>query len=367
MNCIKKITSLALLTVVLYSCKQQEKPVTKEEALDFAKQLERSIYKKDEKLLDNAIDIKELLRKTAITKKESELESFANGMGKSMRLGSKIIESIGKTGLYQFVRQYEKEKVQHIIFRLFSDNGLNYHDYQLTRVKGQVKIDDFFIYLTGENFSKTIGDLFIQFSFNKDTRDTETRKDLENMEQLKKVKDLMESGRNAEAKKIIDAMPEEIRKGKIVQIYNLKASAELGDEENTKAINEYQQLYPNEPNMHLMLIDVYFTQKDYSKALESVNKLDSSLGKDPFLDYYRAIISNLLNDKAAARKYLEQLNTNIPLFEGGALELIASYAKTSEFDKAVAVINKLKTNKDFDSTTLNYYYLLYPQLEEKKD
>ena len=242
MNCIKKITSLALLTVVLYSCKQQEKPVTKEEALDFAKQLERSIYKKDEKLLDNAIDIKELLRKTAITKKESELESFANGMGKSMRLGSKIIESIGKTGLYQFVRQYEKEKVQHIIFRLFSDNGLNYHDYQLTRVKGQVKIDDFFIYLTGENFSKTIGDLFIQFSFNKDTRDTETRKDLENMEQLKKVKDLMESGRNAEAKKIIDAMPEEIRKGKIVQIYNLKASAELGDEENTKAINEINSI-----------------------------------------------------------------------------------------------------------------------------
>jgi tetratricopeptide (TPR) repeat protein len=360
MNTIKKY-SLLLLITAFYSCTEQPKPVSREEALDFAKKLEESVYKKNEVPLNDAIDIK----KTGITNNESDLQAFAGSMGKNIRLGSQVIASLGKKGLYQFVRQYEKDKVQHIIFRLFADGGLNYHDYQLIKKKGEIRIDDFFVYITGENFSKTLADLFVQFSVNLDSKDPKAIAGMEQMQQLKKVKSLSAEGKYTEAKKLIDELPADIHNQKIVQIYNLQVSSQLGDDIYTKAISEYQQYYPNEPNMQLILIDIYTIRKEYDKLFESINKLDSLLGKDPFLDYYRYLCSNLSKDETGARKYLERLNSNIPMFQDGALELMYMYARNKEFDKAAAVIKKLKTNRDFDSSSLSLYYLLYPQLKEK--
>jgi hypothetical protein len=346
------------------SCEESEKPVSKEEALEFAKKIETSIYKKDEDFLNNAFDIKGMIKKMGFAKNESELNGFSKGIEKKMVLGTQIIAALNKKGIYQFVRQYEKEKVQHIIFRLFGDDGINYHDYQLAKPRGAVKIADLFIYLTGENISETFSNLMVQFPDFNSANKAKTDQVLEEFKQIAKIKKSILGFKYDEAKQLIDELPDSLRKNKIVQIYNLQVSSQLSDDKYNAAIQEYMQFYPDQPNMQLVLLDIYTNKKEYGKVMEAVNKLDSLLGHDPFLDFYRAHCSSYLNDKAGTRKYLERLNTALPLFENGALELIENYAETKEFNKAFPVINKLKKSRDFDTSGLSIYYTLYPKLRQ---
>ncbi|HNC39184.1 MAG TPA: hypothetical protein PK492_07445, partial [Chitinophagaceae bacterium] len=85
---------------------------------------------------------------------------------------------------------------------------------------------------------------------------------------------------------------------------------------------------------------------------ESVNKLDEMINKDPFLDYYRYLISNLKKDNTNAKKYLVSFVNNFPDFEDGILELILTYREDGEKEKADSLIKSYKLHSAFDQERL---------------
>ncbi len=90
---------VAVLLATVASCKQDEKPLTKQEALDFAKKVEISIGRRDAKLLDEAIDEKAFFKKMHL-ESGSDSRSFQAGLKKGMKMGTKIVE-------YQELRKRE--------------------------------------------------------------------------------------------------------------------------------------------------------------------------------------------------------------------------------------------------------------------
>ena len=152
-----------LLTSALYfcSCSMPEKPVSKEEALKLAHRIEYSAANHDYSVLNNIFDEKELSRRISGEAGLFMSKTLIKGAIKGLQqdqYGKTVLDAMGKEGSYELIKQYEKDKKQHILFRLSGDNGMNYHDYELVKRDDAIKAADVFIYMTGENISKTIAD-----------------------------------------------------------------------------------------------------------------------------------------------------------------------------------------------------------------
>ena len=140
---------LPFFLLIIISCTAKEEPVTKEEALSMSHVIDSSIRNKKPNYFNsliNEMSFADKIAKVYGTKVTAEMRTGIKTALKQSDFGDKIIRAIQPNGTYQFVKQYEKDKVQHLIFRLYSDDGLNYHDFELSKKDGKLAIADIFIY-----------------------------------------------------------------------------------------------------------------------------------------------------------------------------------------------------------------------------
>ena len=354
---------ISISTLLLISCRDT-KPLTKEEVLAFGKEIEMTIDKREANFMDDALDIKELISRTEIPSGKRE-SSVKEGIGQSMKLGTAIINAISTKGTYQMIRHYEKDNVHHIVFRMFSEGLINYHDMELIRSKGKVKIADLYIYLTGENFSSTLTSVYLQMVGNSSSTDEVPDNQLLWAKKLPEIRSLLNSKSYTRAKELFDELPEEIKPGRPFQIMHLQICAGLGDDSYDKALQEFEKIYPNDKNILLLMMDGYMSRDQYDKAIAVIDELDKNLGTDPILDLHRGICYKLNGDGVKGRECLERLVKNMPGLEEGNIELIKSYLMIAEYEKAKPIVEQYRLNSDFDQTSLNTLMYLYPGYNAK--
>lgn len=349
---------IALL--VLIACHRPEKAVTKAEALQFGKSLDSCIRKRNGRAFD------ELFNSTLLTKRlkgNNILSETARARGirdglKKAGLGNQIINTLkSRDDSYALIKHYEVNGMQHLIYRLQGDGGLNYHDFELERHGGKVYIADMYIYTSGENFSKTLSD-FLETSGDWDS------KQKKGFHELDKIKQLYLTDRNIEAKKQFDKLDPEFTKQKSVQLIYVLICSKLDEKTYLEALDKYVAQYPNESNTFLLMLDVCFLKKDYDKASIYVEKLDSLIDKDPFLDYYRGLIVKSKGNPGDATKYLENLYVTMPEFSAGIIELIANYLDLEKYEQAKHVIKYYRDHDKFNQETLDYVLVMYPGYKE---
>ena len=129
---LKRMAVFSLLPVILFSsCKQEVKPVTPEEAKEFSKKLELSVSKKEAKFFDEAIDKNELIKRAHISSGKNAT-SFKKGLSSAMTMGTTMKRELSDKAVYTLVKQYVKDNVTHVLFRLYDNGSLNasipYHD-----------------------------------------------------------------------------------------------------------------------------------------------------------------------------------------------------------------------------------------------
>lgn len=356
-----------ILILLLSACSGHEDPVTKEEAIQFARSIEGSMKRQSAAKFNQALDVEALVERM---KKNGNfklnvgmLKGVAEGL-KSGQIGAQLIQSMGEGGSYELVKQYEKDKKQHLVFRLFGGDGkLNYHDLELIKKKEQIKIADMFIYLSGENLSTTLAQTLAMMD---DHFDSMSKEDREQIGNIKRIRKLLNEGKHTEADRLYQQFPEVLKKQRMLMIVRIEIASELGDEVYSQAMDEFERAYPDAPNLFLMKIDAHILKKDFNGAMNSINKLDSLIDKDTFLDYYRSLISKLMEDKKGQFFYLDRLVKNKPDFGPGMLELAVFHMDNNETEKAVPIAQKLKANKE-NHAQLEVVYELYPELQKKME
>ena len=357
-----KVTAIvAFFSVFIVSCSTEEKPLTKEESVAFAKKIEISMGKRNGKVLDEAIDEKALFKKMDLAS-DKDSRAFKSGLKEGMTIGTKLVAALSTKGSYSFIKHYEKNNVHHLLFRIYDNGMMNYHDLELKRTNGEPRVADIYIYLNGESLSATLKNVYAQLKdeFKRSADESATW-----IGKMPEIRTLITAGKHNEALEIYNRMPDRIKKGRMFQVMHMEICSGLTSEEYTRAIAEYQTLYPNEPNMQLLMIDGYVLRKDYEKALGAVEELDKMIDKDPLLDFHRAMCYTLLKNEPKRLEYLERLVKNLPDFEEGVLELIADYLESNEYEKAKPLIVKFKNNSDFDQSALTTLLYRYPDYNEK--
>jgi tetratricopeptide (TPR) repeat protein len=342
------------------SCKTEEKPVTKEQAAQFAGSIEKSVANKDEKFFNNAFDMDALMSKmkaAAPGEAASFWKGVKQGLAGKMNFGDKVIQLTGSKGSYSLVRQYQEGNKQHILFRLFSDGAINYHDFELVNKKDNIKIADGYMYLTGEMFSKTLKDVFEQVLKTDEAS-------LSGLQGFHKVNGLLQKGEYKKAKEMIDRLPQNLKNTKAVQLRNIQVCSELDSALYNEAIDKFQHDFPADPSLNLVLLDGLIVKQKYTEAIACIDKLDGQVKGDPFLDYYRGLLYNLQGKKATAQEAFERLHKNMPGFSSGGVQLCAAYIDKGDYEAAAAVLKKIKGNRDFDEDNLQNLYMLHPKLRK---
>jgi hypothetical protein len=360
------LVTLLAMTLMTACLGPQEQPVTKDEALKLAHCIDSAIGIEDAdffvKMINMDIFMQKVAAATGLKKSRGLKKEMERGL-KTANMGGQIINSIsdGK-GSYQLVKHYEKNKVHHLIYRLYGEGGLNYHDFELTRIGNKVYVADLFIYLTGENFSVSAADIISSFK----DGDKSSAEQRQNATKFQTVARMVREKNYQQAKRLFDQLPAVIKNRKVAQVTHLLICSGLGEEEYYNASVAFEQRYRNEPNMYISLIDAYFLQKDFAKTLGVINSLDSMIDRDPFLDYQRGIIYYNWGKPEESRQALESLNQNLPQFQMGIIELMHNYLTAGDYAKARTLIGSYRQNETFDQVVLDTNLAMYPDFKEEE-
>lgn len=356
------IVSMMFFITACGGGKVEEQPVSDTEAQTFARELEKNMSKGNGAFMDDAMmwEVFYNRMKASINTKTDISRSDFRAVVSNMKMGEKTAENIGANGTFTLLRSYKEKGRQHLLFRLYSDEGINYLDFEITRVKGKTGIADIYVYLSGENISETVKELIAQA--NLAIKGKPGADDSRRAQKLTETQQMLRQERYQEVIDIIDNLPPAWKKVRVFMMRKLIAASRLSGEKFEETLAEYRAAFPNASNVDLMLLDGYITQKKYDLALRSIDNLDKQLGTDPLLDLQRGALYYQAGESDSAIIVLKRLTENMPDFEDGHSQLIQVLALSGQEAKAKELFLQAKESNLIKSKTVQMLEENYPEI-----
>lgn len=302
-----------------------DKPVTAEEVQGYVEAMDEAIATKDVKAHSRLLDIDAFFDRvtkgiTASPRLKSEfLRGARIGMEQSGLFLKPLIDMVEKGGAVEFLRSRSREQLSTALFRIrTAEHGIGYSEFYLRRSPdGSVRAVDFYGYFSGELVSETLRRSFLSVAAFEDrgmlSRLIGSDRDfIDSLDKVKAMQEHLKAGKFAEAEGARNALPESVRKRKENLLLWIMVTQQLDEAKYLKAIEELQATLPNDPCVHLHLIDKYTLTKEYDKALAEVDRLGRSVGGDPFLDLQRTSLNILAGRLDKARSLALKLAESVP-------------------------------------------------------
>src|SRR5262249_55927714 len=102
----------------------------------------------------------------------------------------------------------------------------------------------------------------------------------------------------------------------------------------------------------LMLIRYYALKKEFTRALESIDRVDKSVGGDPYLDLARADINESQGNLERARRLAFQAIEREPNLLHAYLAVVGLSLKTKNYDETLAMLKELDRKFGIDMKDL---------------
>ncbi|MEO1051834.1 MAG: hypothetical protein AAFX87_14485 [Bacteroidota bacterium] len=352
------------LIVLLQACQSEpeEKLLDEQAYIDFGKMIETAFNEGDAETFHKNFDADHFtdlaLKDFGYSLDDAEIKRGAKEDLASF--GKEIVRAVkADDGLYSFIRYYEKDNRAHLIFRLYGLEGLNYHDYELSTVDGEIRIVDLYIFLSGESISKTMGRLF-GLLFNKEESSVFSRSiDDENFQAFQKLTEIKSKLNLFDyigAYNLFEELPDELKKEKMGHILNMQILVNMDKEDEYKAaINNYRRNFPDDPSLDLVLIDYYTIKEDWDKLIQSIDNLDKSVGGDELLEAYRGYAMLGAEQYEEAQMKFENIADDFPKIEEFQFALLTTLLFNEQYDRVIKQAEVMKrelelTNNDFDFT-----------------
>lgn len=306
----------------------------------------------DSELFASSFIIEDSTNTELTTLNETVRESFAS------LFVNAILQELENGSYYNFVNHdYDAFGNHFLLFRLYSEAGLNYHEFLLTeKESGELIISDVYLYLSGEYLSQTMSRYYLSGAtmlLNEELYEKEEFKVLEYADDVQEIQQLIQLGQKDRAMEIYREFPEEIRKEKTVQLFALQLiDIETQEEEYAKILQEYLDLYPNDPSLYLISIDHYVIKGDYDKAQAMIDTL-GMLTNDDFLYFLLGNMEYLKGNKDKTEEYYQYVLEQFPGFLYVYDVLLAFYIEEKRYEEGVEMLKKMDVNFDMDKLILD--------------
>ncbi|WP_046758769.1 tetratricopeptide repeat protein [Kordia jejudonensis] len=330
----------------------------------FADLLQTSLYELDttffmENFDGDAFANKVILNDEESLKKEEVQvfnEAFKVGfLGKFDIFPLNIVKSIKNDASYDVVNYYydELQRKYHLLFRAYSDeDGLNYHDYQLNYTNEVFKIEDIYIYTTGEYLSDTVKQLYminLPRTYVDDINLEENRSN--SILFFHDYQKLIAQEKYKEAYALLSNLEGDIKDQKVIYIMKIQVASAINEIYYMEAIDELLKKFPEDPSTQLMAVDYYVMLKDYNTTMASLDALKMATS-DTFVEYIRGNLAWEFNDYEAAEKAYKAIMIEYPEFEAARMNLLYMYDEAQMMEACIDMLNDFITKEYYTKQDL---------------
>ena len=359
---ILKTLGVALLAgaMNLQTLSAQNSPVTTAEAEKLSMQLEESVNSGDPDILNHLIYFPEFINRTGsksrIIDNVDSLTKIANGFG-LFKIGNSTLE-FTKNGSFKLVRGFVKEEEMHLLFRAFGDGGLNYQDITIIKVKDSLRAADIFSYQLGESYAR----LFSYLIEGVDTADAHSS--LTSREKYETIFENALSLKNySTARSAFEKFDELTQNDKHLSLQYMLVCEHLSEKLFRKSVDRFVSLFPEEPTPYLFMMKEYADTKDYGDYGRAIDKLDTLLHFDPFLDYFRGNVVMKLDGLRNALHFYQAVFDYDPSIWQNTEKLVACKVVNNELVQANEAINLYSHTPGYRKELVEALYASYPALK----
>jgi tetratricopeptide (TPR) repeat protein len=363
MRPILKTLGMAVMTAAVMNLQPlsaQNIPVTDSEAENISTKLEQSIDRGDPEMLNHLIDFPEFIKRTGSRSKLRDnvdtLTKIAAGFG-LFNIGNGILE-IAKNGSFMLVHRFVQHEEVHLLFRVFGDGGLNYEDITLIKVKDSLKAADIFSYDLGESYAK----LF--FYRMEDTKSPDAHASMDSREKYGSIFENALNNKNyAVARSAFEKFDDQTQNDKHLSLQYMMACKQLSEKLFRKSVDRFTALFPEEPTPYLLMMATYADTKEYREYGGAIDKLDTLLHIDPFLNYLRGNLVVKMGDLAAGLHFYELAFDYDPGIWQNTEKLVACKVVNNELVEANNAIKLYCRTPGYKKNLVETLYASYPVLK----
>lgn len=294
-------------------------PLTEDDCKEFGESLENAVAVGDPAAVNRLFRFNDLIERSVsdLGLSASEKKSLLAGAAKAAtQFPGQFINVVKEGGSYSVLRVRTVDGRPRVLLRLIHGEGaVNYHEITLVRYPDQqIAAEDVYIYLSGEPFSQTFRRLVLGFMAerNKGIAKLNGEKQVltKHIGAITKMAELVRNGQNREGLDDFRKLPAELQKNKALQIMAIMAAGGTGDDNDyLTEMERFRKNHPNDPAGEIVSIDYHLLKKEYDEMLKSIDRLDKSLGGDPYLDAIKASAliqaGRLKEARAAAEKAIK--------------------------------------------------------------
>jgi len=357
-----KILGLAFLTAgatQFQTLSAQNTPVTTAEAENLSIRLELSMGKGDPEMLNQLIYFPEFIKRTEsnspFVNNLDTLTRIAHGFG-IFNIGNSTLE-ITKNGSYKLVRGFVRNEEMHLLFRAFGDGGLNYQDITIIKVKDSLRAADIFSYQLGESYAK----LFSYMVPDTGMTDAPSPLTSKSKYQITFENALSEKNYSA-ARSAFEKFDERNQNDKHLSLLYMQACEHLSEKFFRKSVDHYISLFPDDPTPFLLTMKEYAETKNYRDYSRAIDKLDTLVHIDPFLNYLRGNVLMKLGDLRAASHFYEEAFDYDPSIWQNTEKLVACKVVNNELVQASEAIILYSHTPGYRKELVEELYANYPAL-----
>lgn len=343
-------------------------PVALVDAEEFGQSLEAALLEGDRSYFSGLIDMNRIantaMENTGLSK--SKKDSAKAGMMdalKSMGFFEQVHQVVEIGGSYEMLRARSQGDRTTVVMRLsFPDGGVNYHELYLINSGQGIRIEDIYVFLSGELITETMERVILQML----SRDKSFIERLQgkqsdmakHMADVGQMTALMQAGEFERVNAIYQSLPKSIQNEKSMLLIQLSASQYTDEKLYLETIERFERHYPNDPSLNLVSIDGYAMREEYDKALACIDRLEKSLGGDEYLNDLRGNLMTLQgNFKEAEAIFLKQVEDD-PNNPNGHWNMLTLKVTAKEFFSALKWMRILRDQHqvDFSQIESTDYY-----------
>ncbi|HEY3391493.1 MAG TPA: hypothetical protein VGK58_02210 [Lacipirellulaceae bacterium] len=333
--------------------------LSEDECVQFARSMEAAVKQGDLKAFDRLVDWNAMLNKAtdSLGFSPQNRAGFHRGVLDSVTsekgFAAQIAGHVARGGSYKFLHVRERNGQPTVLLRLVSDAGLNYHEWLLTKVGGNVLASDIYIYISGELLSDTLrrSALPVAKELSKTFIERLTVAESEyvkHFDELAKMMEHVQAGNHAEALETYARLPEVLRREKGALLVRYQAAANIGEAELLKVVEDFRGYHPDDVCMDFLLIDYHVLRQEHDQALAAIDRLDASVGGDPHLNLLRADTVYRQGDKAKAFELVRTANAADPEAIDPYWSLLGLTVLEKDHDKTLAALNGIESRFGVD-------------------
>jgi hypothetical protein len=322
----------------------------------FALQVVEAIKTGKLSVLNDLIDWELLFSKTMrgldVTPKlrQDITTGLKNGLSRETGLSGQIVKNSRAGGTFDFLRVREDKNRQAILFRLIQpagSGGVAYFEFIPEKsADGKIRANDIYVFTSGEFLSEMLrrGILPVIANENRSFLDkllSGERDYISDLPKFSETAQLISDGKMKEGLALIQGMKPETKKQKAVFLLRLRAAQAIDENEYAATLDEYRKLFPKDPGLDLLSISYFTIKKDFQQALECIDRVESAVGGDPYLNVTRAALCDVQGKHDEAKRLARIAADLEPTLLPAYFELLGISLLQKNHDDTLAMLKEV--------------------------